>query len=433
MWTRSSDESSEIRPREAIGDRLLKSFIPFFVKRGTLRVHTASGQELSFGDGAAPKVSIRFKDHAAQFALVADPDLRLGELFADDRLVVEEGSIYDFLQLVLQDTRGERPTLPLRSLIALRSLTRRFAPSNNPLRAKRNVAHHYDLDGRLYGLFLDSDRQYSCAYFENSSQSLEEAQLAKRRHIGAKLLIEPSHRVLDIGSGWGGLALYLAEVAGAGQVTGITLSEEQLAYSRARAGAGRVRFELKDYRAVAERFDRIVSVGMFEHVGVGSYGEFFEKCRDLLVDEGVMLLHTIGRSGPPRPTNPWIKRYIFPGGYLPALSEIAEVLERTGLVLTDLEVLRLHYADTLRAWRERFVAHRDEAARLYDERFCRMWEFYLAASEATFRFEDTVVFQLQLAKRNDVVPRTRDYIAREEARLRAAETGRARVPAVAAE
>ncbi|HEX8663831.1 MAG TPA: cyclopropane-fatty-acyl-phospholipid synthase family protein [Beijerinckiaceae bacterium] len=425
MWIRSSDESSEIRPREAVGDRLLKSVIAAFVRRGTLRVVTASGRELTFGDGTTPRVTIRFKDHAAQFALAADPDLRLGELFMDGRLVVEEGSIYDFIRLALQDTRGERPTLPIRTLAALRRLARRLAPSNNPLRAKRNVAHHYDLDGRLYGLFLDADRQYSCAYFEEPGQSLEEAQLAKKRHVAAKLLIEPSHAVLDIGSGWGGLALYLAEVAGAARVTGITLSEEQLAHARRRAGergaADRVRFELCDYRQAAGRFDRIVSVGMFEHVGVDAYPAFFETCRDLLADDGVMLLHTIGRSGPPYPPNPWIERYIFPGGYLPTLSEMTDAIERTGLVVTDVEVLRLHYAETLRAWRERFLARRDEAARLYDERFCRMWEFYLAAAEATFRFEDTVVFQLQLARRNDVVPLTRDYIAEAERRLRAAE------------
>jgi cyclopropane-fatty-acyl-phospholipid synthase len=396
-----------------------------FVRRGTLKVVTASGRELTFGDGTAPQVAIRFKDYAAQFALAADPDLRLGELFMDERLVVEEGSIYEFIRLALQDTRGVRPTLPIRTLAALRRLARRLAPSNNPLRAKRNVAHHYDLDGRLYGLFLDADRQYSCAYFDEPGLTLEEAQLAKKRHIAAKLLVEPSHAVLDIGSGWGGLALYLAEVAGAARVTGVTLSEEQLAYARRRAegrgAADRVRFELRDYRQVSGRFDRIVSVGMFEHVGLAAYPAFFETCRDLLAEDGVMLLHTIGRSGPPWPPNPWIRRYIFPGGYLPTLSEMTAVVERTGLIVTDVEVLRLHYAKTIHAWRERFMARRDEAARLYDERFCRMWEFYLSASEASFRFEDTVVFQLQLAKRNDVVPLTRTYVAEAERRLCAAE------------
>jgi cyclopropane-fatty-acyl-phospholipid synthase len=439
MWTRSSDESSEIRPREAIGDRLLKAVVPAFVKRGTLRMITASGRELVVGDGTSPKVAIRFKNYAAQFALVADPDLRLGELFMDERLVVEEGSIYDFLQLALQDTGGERPTLPIRSVVALRKLARRFAPSNNPIRAKRNVAQHYDLDERLYRLFLDADQQYSCAYFEEPGQSLEEAQLAKKRHIAAKLLLEPSHEVLDIGAGWGGLALYLADIAGIERVTGISLSEEQVARARLRAAerglARRVRFQLEDYRNTRGPFDRIVSVGMFEHVGLSAYTAFFETCRDLLADDGVMLLHTIGRSGPPHPTNPWIKRYIFPGGYLPALSEIATAVQRTGLILTDVEVLRLHYAETLREWRARFLARRKEAARLFDERFCRMWEFYIAASEATFRFEDTVVFQLQLAKRNDIVPLTRGYIDEAEARLREAEQRamRAAVPKLAAE
>ena len=279
-------------------------------------------------------------------------------------------------------------------------------------------------------LFLDADRQYSCAYFENLDQSLDDAQLAKKRHLAAKLLIHPQQRVLDIGSGWGGLALYLAETCGA-RVTGITLSAEQLAHSRARAGerglSRAVEFRLEDYRDVAGTFDRIVSVGMFEHVGVGFYDAYFRKCAELLAADGVMLLHSIGRSEGPAATNPFIAKYIFPGGYIPALSEVLPAVERSGLLVTDIEVLRLHYAATLKAWRERFLAHREAVERVYDPRFCRMWEFYLAGAEMAFRRQGMMVMQIQLAKRQGIVPMTRDYIAGEEARLRGLE-GRQRPP-----
>jgi cyclopropane-fatty-acyl-phospholipid synthase len=306
---------------------------------------------------------------------------------------------------------------------ALRSLYQR----NSESRAKRNVAHHYDLDGRLYELFLDADRQYSCAYFEHPEQTIEEAQLAKKRHIAAKLLVEPGHSVLDIGSGWGGLALYLAEQCGA-EVTGITLSDEQLAIAQKRAIqrglAGPVSFLLQDYRAIKGQFDRIVSVGMFEHVGVGYYDTFFSKAADLLADDGVMVLHSIGSIDGPGVTNPWMTKYIFPGGYSPALSEVLPAIERAGLIVTDIEILRLHYAQTLRAWRERFVSRRAEAEALYDERFFRMWEFYLAGCEAAFRFGGLMVFQIQLAKKLDAVPLTRGYIADREVALRAQDTQR---------
>jgi len=308
----------------------------------------------------------------------------------------------------------------------MRYLHRRIEQFNPRGRARRNAAHHYDLDDRLYALFLDADRQYSCAYFESPQQSLDDAQLAKKRHVVAKLLVPPHGRVLDIGCGWGGLALYLAELCGA-RVTGITLSQRQLALARGRAAekglADKVEFRLQDYRDVPGKFDRIVSVGMFEHVGVGFYAAFFRKCNTLLDDPGIMLLHSIGRSEGPSVTNPWIAKYIFPGGYIPALSEVLAAVERAGLLVTDIEILRLHYAQTLKAWRERFLAHREEVERLYDARFTRMWEFYLAVSEMAFREGAMVVFQLQLTKRQDVVLMTRDYIAREEARLRALEGG----------
>ncbi|HZH52454.1 MAG TPA: cyclopropane-fatty-acyl-phospholipid synthase family protein [Microvirga sp.] len=407
-----------------LSEKLLATAFTRAVKRGTLEMTTAGGERATFGDGGEPQVAIRFTDAAAQMALCLHPELKLGELFMEGRLVIERGSIYDLLQLLLQDTRGELDELPFHRLRKIRAWMKRRS-ENDATKAKRNVAHHYDLDGRLYSLFLDSDRQYSCAYFDSPDASLEEAQRAKKRHIAAKLLVEQGQSVLDIGSGWGGLGLYLAQVAGAGTVRGVTLSEEQLDLSRKRAAAagllGRVSFELEDYRDTKGSFDRIVSVGMFEHVGPLSYDDYFRTCRQLLKEDGVMLLHTIGRSGPPYPTNPWITKYIFPGGHLPILSEIMPSVERAGLIVTDIEVLRLHYAFTLKAWRERFLAHRDEVLRLYDERFCRMWECYLAMSESAFRFQDAVVFQIQLARRNDVVPLTRDYIAEREAALKVVE------------
>jgi len=408
-----------------LSEKLLSQAFRRAVRRGTLEVTTAGGRPFAFGNGQEPRVSICFKDAAAQMALCLHPELKLGELFTDGRLVIEKGTIYDLLQLLLQDTRGELDELPLHRLRKIRTWMKRRS-ENDENKSKRNVAHHYDLDGRLYALFLDSDRQYSCAYFERPDSTLEEAQTAKKRHIAAKLLIEQGHSVLDIGSGWGGMGLYLAQVAGAGSVKGVTLSEEQLEVSRRRAASAglldRVRFELQDYRSTEGSFDRIVSVGMFEHVGLASYDDYFQACCRLLKEDGVMLLHTIGRTGAPYPTNPWITRYIFPGGHLPTLSEMTPAIEHAGLVVTDIEILRLHYAFTLKAWRERFLARREEVLRLYDERFCRMWECYLAMSESAFRFQDAVVFQVQLARRNDVVPLTRDYIAEREALLKQAET-----------
>ena len=308
----------------------------------------------------------------------------------------------------------------------LRYLVRHAQQFNPRPRSRNNVARHYDLDGRLYSLFLDADKQYSCAYFETPEATLDDAQLAKKRHLAAKLLIGRGDRVLDIGSGWGGLSLYLAEMAGA-NVTGITLSTEQFQVSNALAAeknlAQSARFFLEDYRDITGRFDRIVSVGMFEHVGVDFYETYFRRCAELLSDDGVMMLHSIGRSEGPDATNPWIAKYIFPGGYIPALSEVIPAIERAGLLVCDIEILRLHYAETLKAWRERFMARREDAVQLYDERFARMWEFYLACSEMSFRKQNMMNFQIQLAKRQGVVPMTRDYIGREETRLRGIERG----------
>jgi cyclopropane-fatty-acyl-phospholipid synthase len=396
-----------------------------FISRGSFAVTTASGKTYTFGDGSGPPVAVRFTTAKAQRAVLLDPELKLGEAYMDGTLVVEQGSIADVVALLLRQDPIAVPSWALPPRI-VRYLFRRLQQFNPRFRARRNVAHHYDLDGRLYRLFLDGDQQYSCGYFESQDQSLDDAQLAKKRHLAAKLRLQPGATVLDIGCGWGGLALYLAEIAGA-QVTGITLSQEQ--YKRAQDRAmerGRTRdtnFRLLDYRDIDGCFDRIVSVGMFEHVGVGFYDVFFRKCGQLLADEGVVLLHTIGRSGPPGITNPWIAKYIFPGGYIPALSEVLPAIERARLVVTDVEILQLHYAETLKAWRERFLAHRDAVLRLYDQRFVRMWEFYLACSEMAFREADMVVFQIQMAKHKGVTPATRDYITHEEARLHALEAG----------
>jgi cyclopropane-fatty-acyl-phospholipid synthase len=375
------------------------------------------------GDGTGPPISVRFTSRAAQWSALFDPELRFGEAYMDGTFVVEQGSIADFLGLVAREEAAAPPWAA--PLAMMRRAWRRLCQLNWRSYARSNVAHHYDLDHRLYSLFLDSDRQYSCAYFEAPGESLDDAQLAKKRHLAAKLLVRPGDRVLDIGSGWGGLALYLAEFCRA-RVTGITLSSEQLEAARARAGEGGlardVDFSLTDYRDVESPFDRIVSVGMFEHVGVGFYDTFFRKCAELLAQDGVMVLHSIGRSVSPSATNPWIRKYIFPGGYIPALSEVLPAIERAGLVVTDLEVLRLHYAQTLAAWRERFLAHRDDVKRIYDARFVRMWEFYLACSEVGFRYFGLMVFQVQLARRQDAVPLTRDYLAEAENRLRALDT-----------
>jgi cyclopropane-fatty-acyl-phospholipid synthase len=409
-------------------DRLLSFLLKTFIRRGTFRVTTSRGTTLTFGDGTGTPVAVRFATRAAEWGILLDPELKFGESYMNGSFVVEEGTIADVLAIAL----GQNTDVPhwARPQFLLRYLKRRLNQFNPRRRARNNVAHHYDLDGRLYSLFLDADRQYSCGYFERPEQSLDDAQLAKKRHLAAKLLLTRGKSVLDIGCGWGGLGLYLAEVAGA-DVTGVTLSQEQHAVANARAAeknlSQRAQFRMQDYRDIGGTFDRIVSVGMFEHVGVNHYDTFFRKSAQLLADDGVMVLHSIGRSEGPNITNPWIAKYIFPGGYIPSLSEVLPLIEKSGLLVTDIEILRLHYAETLKNWRERFLAHREEVERIYDRRFVRMWEFYLASAEMSFREQNMMVLQIQLTKRQDVVPITRGYIAREEQRLMAAE-GKARPP-----
>ena len=402
--------------RQTIGARggmlLLRGLLRTVIRKGTLTVIGPDGRSFFVGSGA-PSVTIRIADSSTILHLLLNPDLALGEAYMDGTLVVEDGDIYDFLDLCSTNLGWSSGEGWRAVRTATRRLFRRIAQHNPAPIARANVAHHYDLSGTLYQLFLDTDRQYSCAYFVSPSDTLDRAQEQKKRHLAAKLLLRPGQRVLDIGSGWGGLGLYFASVADV-DVTGLTLSTEQHAYAQRRADDGRVsdhvRFLLKDYRQEEGRYDRIVSVGMFEHVGVGHYQEYFEKIRDLLNEDGIALIHTIGRADGPGAANPWINKYVFPGGYVPALSEILPAIEQAGLYVTDIEVLRLHYAETLKAWRQRFNANRRQIAEIYDERFCRMWEFYLAGCEATFRHGGHLNFQIQLSKRIDAVPLTRDYI-----------------------
>src|ERR1700736_891930 len=405
-------------------DRLLRYFLKQFVRRGAMVVTTASGMKFSCGDGTGEPVAVRFETADAERRILLNPELALGEMYMEGALVVEKGSIADALAILM----NQPEMLPAWAKLQwwLRYPARHIAQFNPRGRSRDNVARHYDLDGRLYSLFLDADKQYSCGYFETPDAALDDAQLAKKRHLAAKLLIRPGNRVLDIGSGWGGLGLYLAEMTGA-DVTGVTLSTEQLQVANARAADTDLfqspRFFLEDYRDVSGPFDRIVSVGMFEHVGVDFYEKYFRRCAELLTDDGVMMLHSIGRSTGPDVTSPWVTKYIFPGGYIPAISEVVPAIERAGLLICDIEILRLHYAETLKAWRERFLARREEAVRLYDERFARMWEFYLASSEMSFLKQNVMVFQIQLTKRQGIVPMTRDYITREESKLRDVEHG----------
>ncbi|MBO9463314.1 class I SAM-dependent methyltransferase (plasmid) [Labrenzia sp. 5N] len=389
-------------------------------RAGTVWLRLPDGETRRYGSGVL-ECAIALHDWPTLRRIALNPDLALGEAWMDGTLTVEQGDLYDFLALCLSNIgRGPGPW-SRRVHKRLRMMGRRFLMHNPVGRAQKNVAHHYDLGDDLYELFLDPERQYSCAYFKTPADSLETAQEQKMRRIAAKLQLAPGQQVLDIGSGWGGLGLYLARTTGA-NVTGVTLSVEQQKYSAARArreGLDKwARFELRDYRHETGPYDRIVSVGMFEHVGASHYSEYFAKVASLLTNDGVALVHTIGSVAEPAAPHPWLRKYIFPGGYIPSLSEIAPAIEHAGLIVTDLEVLRLHYAETLKAWRERFLARRTEATALYDERFCRMWEFYLAACEAGFRFNGLVVFQIQLTRRFDSLPWTRGYVDAEERTLR---------------
>jgi cyclopropane-fatty-acyl-phospholipid synthase len=392
---------------------LVAHLLRHLVRVGTLQLIDAGGTLHRFSGTPGPRITIRLHDRALERSLFFNPRLALGEAIMDGRLTIEDAGVYDFLDFLAVNINAAPHNLLSPLYIGFGRAFRTFQQFNPLTRARRNVAHHYDLSDTLYDLFLDADRQYSCAYFSSPDLTIEQAQANKKRHLAAKLLLKPGQRVLDIGCGWGGLALYLARECGV-SVTGLTLSTEQLKVAERRAaGAGlsdRVRFELRDYREASGQFDRIVSVGMLEHVGVVHYPTYFRKLKELLAEDGIAVLHSIGRSDGPGATNPWIRKYIFPGGYSPAVSEVVPLIERTGLWITDVEILRLHYAETLRAWRLRFNANRERIRALYDERFCRMWEFYLAGSEIAFRYQGHMNFQMQLAKTINAVPLTRDYI-----------------------
>lgn len=394
---------------------LLSKMLERTVKHGSLTLIDATGGVHRFGDNGEPRVTIRVHAPALHWKIPLNPTLYAGEAYMDGTLTIEDGTLQDFLDITTRDIEALQGTDPVHRAVRFLGRIMRVMQQYNPAwRYQKNVAHHYDLSDTLYDLFLDSDRQYSCAYFAHSDYNLAAAQRNKKLHIAAKLRLDrPGLQVLDIGCGWGGLALFLAKAAGA-EVTGITLSHEQAKRSEERAAAAglsnKVHFRLQDYRLEQDQYDRIVSVGMFEHVGAPQYPAFFSKLRDMLKPDGVALLHSIGRMDGPGITDPWIRKYIFPGGYAPALSEVLPIIERMGLWITDIEILRLHYAETLKHWQANFQVHRSEIARLYDERFCRMWEFYLAGCEMAFRNMKQMVFQIQLAKQPAAVPLTRDYI-----------------------
>ncbi len=402
-------------------NRLLQRVATGLVKTGNLSITGPDGKKHTFGDGTGAPVHVHIKTRRAVRAIALDPMLAVPESYMDGDIDFIEGDTLDLLRVGFQNMGPAGiDAVWSKAIEGLRNTFRRLQQVNTTKRSKRNVQRHYDLSGELYKLFLDKDMQYSCAYFETPETSLEEAQAAKKRHLAAKLRLKPGQTVLDIGSGWGGLGLYLAKNFDV-DVLGVTLSTEQHGFATERAQAegleNHVHFEIKDYRNISERFDRIVSVGMFEHVGLNHYRTFFDKCAQMLKPDGVMVLHSIGRSGPPYATSAFIRKYIFPGGYIPALSEVLPAIEKSGLVVNDIEILRLHYAETLKNWRARFLANRDKAKALYDERFCRMWDFYLAGSEAAFRWQDLMVFQIQLTRKNDTLPITRGYIEKTEKAL----------------
>ena len=407
--------------KRSLGMKMLANMLQRFIQKGTLRVIEFDGHVSEFGGGPGPAATIHLHESDLPMKLFRNPELHGGEAYMNGTMTFEDSDLTDFLN-VFSINRGAIASYPLQSVLRRVSRWVRAFQQHNPIgKAQQNVAHHYDLSEELYRLFLDEDLQYSCAYFETGDETLEEAQEKKKRHIAAKMRLEPGQKILDIGCGWGGMALYLASVADV-EVLGVTLSEEQhrVAVDRAQSMglADRVRFELRDYREVHDKFDRIVSVGMFEHVGVTRYDEFFKKVYDLLPDDGLAVLHSIGHMSPPSVASPWMRKYIFPGAYSPAMSEVFAATERQHLWVSDVEILRVHYADTLLEWNRRFQANRARVAELYDERFCRMWEFYLISAEIMFRTGAQMVFHMQLARTREAGQLTRDYIFEAENELR---------------
>ena len=360
-----------------------------------------------------PPIKLTILDKKLHYKLLFLPDLYFGEAYTDGSIKLENGSLTEFLELAMKNIGRSDINYYSKILNKLRGTYRYLTSFNLISKSKTNVAHHYDISEKLYDFFLDKNRQYSCAYFKNDNDTLETAQENKIKHIIKKLNLKPNQKVLDIGSGWGTLAIEIAKQSKC-EVLGITLSENQLQYSLDKVRElnleNQVSFKLLDYRELNEKFDRVVSVGMFEHVGRKFYKKYFNKVSELLNNDGVALIHTIGSSNPPRDPHPWITKYIFPGGYTPSLSEIAKPIENSGLVISDMEILRLHYSHTLRHWKERFLDKREKVLETFDEKFLRMWEFYLVGCEMAFKWGDQVVFQLQLTKNFTSVPNTRDYI-----------------------
>jgi len=396
-----------------LGMTLLANMLERFIKNGTLRVIESDGSVNEFKGSPEPVATIRLHDPTLPLKIFRNPELHTGEAYMDGTLTFEDCTLEEFLNL-FSINRGSIASYPMQKYLRRLSRTVRSLQQHNPIgKAQKNVAHHYDLSAEMYRLFLDKDLHYSCAYFENGDETLEEAQEKKMRHLAAKLKLEDGQRILDIGCGWGGMAFYLAQRADV-EVLGVTLSEEQYDFAVMRAGeldlSDRVGFELQDYRKVNGRFDRIVSIGMFEHVGVARYDEFFGKIFQLLAHDGFGLLHSIGHMSPPSVASPWIRKYIFPGAYSPALSETLAATERQHLWVSDVEVLRVHYADTLVEWNKRFQKNRERIAEIYDERFCRMWEFYLLSAETMFRTGAQMVFQMQLSRVREATGLTRDYM-----------------------
>jgi cyclopropane-fatty-acyl-phospholipid synthase len=402
---------------------LIGSFVDKLLQTGSITLIRPGHDPETYGRKGGKHLTVRFTDRKVAFDILKNPRLGVGETYMNGRLIVEDGTILDLLELIVGSNRWEDGGNSRKAIKRGKKHFKYLFNRNRAARSRRNVAHHYDLKDELYDLFLDDDRQYSCAYFTDPSNSLEQAQADKKAHIAAKLYLKPGQKVLDIGCGWGGMALYLHQVAGV-DVLGVTLSEEQLKVARRRAEeagvSDHVRFELIDYRSVDGKFDRIVSVGMFEHVGAPHYVEFFSKCRELLADDGVMLLHTIGKYGTAGAPDPFTDKYIFPGYHVPSLSQIVSASERVRLIASDVETLRLHYAYTLRHWMERARKAKDKIVAMYDERFFRMWEFYLAGGIVAFENGAMNNYQVQYIRDRHALPITRDYMTEAEARYRQA-------------
>ena len=391
---------------------ILDSLLKKILKKGHLVWIKPNGLDFEYGDKTGTPIKMRTTNAFSEIKMMMNPSLHFGESYMNGSLILEEGTIHDLLKLIFINSGSNADHWVMKVDKFIRAIRNRIVSSNYIPKSKKNVAHHYDLSDKLYDLFLDKDRQYSCAYFNSPNDTLEQAQLNKKELIAKKLLLEEGQNVLDIGSGWGGMASYLSKRSNV-NVKGVTLSEEQIAYSKQRKideSLDKVEYALQDYRNVEESYDRIVSVGMFEHVGTPHYQEFFDKVYQLLNETGVALIHTIGRIDQPTTNDPWIEKYIFPGGYIPALSEVMQRVEKSGLTTTDIQVLKFHYAETLKRWRYNFYDNIDKVKEFYDEKFCRMWDFYLSSSQASFEESSLVIYQLQLSKNKKTVPDSRDYL-----------------------